>query len=365
MTDTGLSAQLLDWYARHARDLPWRRPPGAALPADPAWPYRVWLSEIMLQQTTVAAAMPYFAAFTARWPTVADLAAASDAEVMAAWAGLGYYARARNLLACARAVVADHGGRFPGDEAMLRTLPGVGAYTAAAVAAIGFGRRAVVVDANVERVVARLAAIATPLPAARPAIRAATDALTPAARAGDFAQAMMDLGSRICTVRAPRCEACPIAGACEGRRRGSAASLPRQAAKAARRLRFGTAWWIESAGQVLTVTRPPSGLLGGMAALPSSEWTDAGDRCPPPIDADWRDCGAVTHVFTHFELRLRVKAATVAPGDAVIAAGLGPAIGSGPCWHPVAGIAALGFPTVFAKAAGRAMATTLPFPEHP
>ncbi|MDE2406223.1 MAG: A/G-specific adenine glycosylase, partial [Sphingomonadales bacterium] len=194
---------LLGWYDRHARALPWRLAPGTPVPLnDPDWPYRVWLSEVMLQQTTVAAVMPYFARFTTAWPSVTALAAAGDEAVMAAWAGLGYYARARNLLACARAVAAA-GGRFPDTEAELRALPGLGAYTAAAVAAIAFGRRAVVVDANVERVVARLFAIAAPLPGARGAIREAADAITPDARAGDFAQAMMDLGTAICTPRAP------------------------------------------------------------------------------------------------------------------------------------------------------------------
>ena len=207
-----ISADLLGWYDVNARVLPWRAPPGSAAPD----PYRVWLSEIMLQQTTVAAVKPYFERFTDRWPTVAALAAADEGALMAAWAGLGYYARARNLIACARAVVADHGGAFPDSEAGLRMLPGVGAYTAAAIAAIAFHRRAVVVDANVERVVARLFAVETPLPAARPILRDHADSITPQARAGDFAQAMMDLGASICTVRAPACLACPIARDCRG-----------------------------------------------------------------------------------------------------------------------------------------------------
>lgn len=351
MTDTGVSENLLAWYDANARDLPWRLPPGAPLPTDPAWPYQVWLSEVMLQQTTVAAVAPYFARFTSRWPTVADLAAAADAEVMSAWAGLGYYARARNLLACARSVAFDHGGRFPDTEAVLRTLPGIGAYTAAAIAAIGFGRRAVVVDGNVERVVARLSAIDTPLPAARTVIRAAADALTPAARAGDFAQATMDLGSRICTPRRPRCDSCPLASGCRAYAAGTAETLPRKAARAARPVRHGTAWWIEVEGRVRTVTRPPHGLLGGMAALPSSDWTEVPCAAVPPVDAGWRDCGTVSHVFTHFELRLRVMAAVVrAPHE------------SG-CWLPVAEIATAGFPTVFAKAAQLALACTLPITE--
>ncbi len=377
MTDTGVSDKLLAWYDAHARDLPWRLPPGAPLPADPAWPYRVWLSEIMLQQTTVAAVVPYFAKFTARWPGVADLAAAGDAEVMSAWAGLGYYARARNLLACARAVVDAHGGCFPDSEAALRTLPGIGAYTAAAIAAIAFGHRAVVVDGNVERVVARLEALETPIPAARPTIRAAAAALTPATRAGDHAQAMMDLGSRICTPRAPRCAACPLANDCRARERDIAGELPRKAARTACPVRHGTAWWIEAEGKVLTVTRPAKGLLGGMAALPSSGWGDAAPAADPPHCADWRNCGTVTHAFTHFELRLRVLA-TVLPVNPAKAGAhldplprtrreqeLGPRLRRGDelayasiatRWHPIADLATLGLPTLFAKAASLALA---------
>src|SRR5690606_25958797 len=279
-------------------------------------PYRVWLSEIMLQQTTVAAVAPYFARFTQRWPTVADLAGAADADVMAAWAGLGYYARARNLLACARAVARDHGGTFPDTEEGLRALPGVGAYTAAAVAAIAFRRRAVVVDANVERVVARLFAIATPLPAARPEIRAAAaiafrrravvvdanvervvarlfaiatplpaarpeiraaaDRITPDARAGDFAQAMMDLGATLCTPRNPACGICPLREDCAAFLTADPAAFPVKAAKKARPHRHGHVWWIERAdGHVWLVRRPDKGLLGGMRALPSSDWSAA------------------------------------------------------------------------------------------
>ncbi|OZA91588.1 MAG: A/G-specific adenine glycosylase, partial [Erythrobacter sp. 34-65-8] len=209
--------RLLGWYDRHARDLPWRAPPGTPAPD----PYRVWLSEVMLQQTTVAAVKPYFARFTSRWPTVEALAAAPDEDVMAAWAGLGYYSRARNLVKAARAVAEL--GRFPDSEAALRALPGLGAYTAAAVAAIAFGQRAVVVDANVERVVARLFAIDEPLPGARRPIRAAADTITPAERAGDFAQAMMDLGATICTPRDPRCLLCPLAEPCAARASGDPA----------------------------------------------------------------------------------------------------------------------------------------------
>ncbi|MEL7518405.1 MAG: A/G-specific adenine glycosylase, partial [Pseudomonadota bacterium] len=213
-----ISDILLHWYDAHARELPWRNPPGATRPDDEAWPYRVWVSEVMLQQTTVAAVKPYFEKFTSTWPTVFDLAQAEDEAVMAAWAGLGYYSRARNLVKCAR-VVADRGG-FPQTEAELRELPGLGAYTAAAIASIAFGERAVVVDANVERVVSRLFLIEDPLPGARKPIRARAEEITPHTRAGDFAQAMMDLGSSVCTTKAPRCLLCPMSEACQARAKG-------------------------------------------------------------------------------------------------------------------------------------------------
>ncbi len=221
-----VSAPLLRWYDRHRRVLPWR-----ALPGEAADPYKVWLSEIMLQQTTVAAVGPYFQAFLARWPTVRDLAAAPIEELLAAWAGLGYYARARNLHKCAEAIVRDHGGRFPDSEDGLRALPGIGGYTAGAIAAIAFDRKAAAVDGNVERVVARLFAVTTPLPAAKPALRALTAELVPDRRAGDFAQAMMDLGATICTPRKPACVLCPLNEGCEARRLGIAADLPKRAEK--------------------------------------------------------------------------------------------------------------------------------------
>lgn len=304
-----LARDLLRWYDANARDLPWRAPPGAA----PPHPYRVWLSEVMLQQTTVAAVKPYFEGFLARWPRVEDLAAAPVEEVMKAWAGLGYYSRARNLHAAAKLVAAR--GGFPDTEEGLRALPGVGSYTAAAIAAIAFGRRAVVIDGNVERVVARLFAIETPLPAARPAIRARAEAITPRQRAGDFAQAMMDLGATICTPRNPACAICPVLEDCEARRRGSAAELPRKAAKAARPRRRGAAFWIERAdGLVLLRTRPPKGLLGGMTELPGTEWREGfdPDDSLAPLAADYRRAGEARHVFTHFELTLVVYRACVA-----------------------------------------------------
>ena len=306
-------------------------------------PYRVWLSEIMLQQTTVAAVAPYFERFTTRWPNVAALAATDDAELMAAWAGLGYYARARNLLACARTVVAEHNGRFPEDEAALRTLPGVGAYTAAAIAAIAFGNRAVVVDANVERVVARLFAITTPLPAARPAIRTACDQITPATQSGDFAQAMMDLGATICTPRAPDCPACPLAKHCQGYQLGIAETLPVKQVKAIKAARTGTAYWIERDDKVWLIKRPSKGMLGGMRGLPDDNWAARKDGdSVPPVEAEWRTLNeAVSHVFTHFSLTLSI-ALTSSPVQPEL-------LGEGE-WWPVKSLDSAGLPTLFSKA---------------
>ena len=317
---------LLRWYAVDKRRLPWR-----AEGLERSDPYRVWLSEVMLQQTTVAAVRPYFEAFTARWPTVDALAAAPEGEVMAAWAGLGYYARARNLVACARAVAYGHGGRFPDTEEGLRRLPGIGRYTAAATAAIAFGRRAVVVDANVERVVSRLFAVEEPLPAARESLYRLADTLTPDERAGDFAQAMMDLGSAICTPRVPQCPRCPVAAMCEARARGEQERFPVKAAKAPRPRRTGTAYWLEHDGHVLLVRRPAKGLLGGMLALPTEQ---------PPAEAPWTDAGAVDHVFTHFALTMRLLCAeTEDPPEGI--------------WHPIDRLDDAGLPTLFARLAAR------------
>lgn len=326
-----LSDHLLTWYDANARVLPWRAPPGA----NTADPYRVWLSEVMLQQTTVAAVRPRFAAWVARWPTLADLAAADEAEVMAAWAGLGYYARARNLLKCARAVGDRHGGAFPRTEAELRALPGLGDYTAAAVAAIAFGERAVVVDANVKRVVARLFADDGAN------VREHAAAITPAVRSGDFAQAMMDLGSAICTPRAPKCLLCPLHGVCAGFATGTPEDYPARKAKAAKPVRHGTIFWLENDGRVLLVRRPPTGLLGGMRALPTGPWADA---LPALMDAPadtawtWHDA-TVSHVFTHFRLELRL--ASGASGAQDVAGE----------WWPIDALDSAGLPTVFAKAA--------------
>ena len=328
------AALLLDWYDRNARVLPWRVPQGQA---DP---YRVWLSEVMLQQTTTAHAAPYFAKFTERWPTVEALAAAPEAVVMAEWAGLGYYSRARNLVACAREVAAR--GGFPETEDELRQLPGLGAYTAAAVAAIAFGRRAVAIDANVERVVARLFAIDEPLPGARKAIRAAADTLVPDGGAGDFAQALMDLGASICTPRKPKCLLCPVSPLCEARKQGRQEQIPVKAAKKARPTRTGTAFWIEREGHLWLVTRPKKGLLGGMRALPDDGWTARAEGSgEAPLPGAWRAGGVVRHTFTHFDLELGLAVYAGKQWDAL----------EGGTWWPVDAIEAAGLPTVFAKAA--------------
>ncbi len=338
-----IAAQLLDWYTAHARDLPWRAKPGE----PPPDPYRVWLSEVMLQQTTTAAVIPYFAEFTRRWPTVEALAAAQDAEVMAAWAGLGYYARARNLVACARAV-ASRGGRFPDSEDELSKLPGLGAYTAAAVAAIAFDKRAVVVDANVERVVSRLFAIAEPLPTGRRPIRDAADAITPEARAGDFAQAMMDLGATVCTTRAPRCLLCPVSGECAARREGDPERYPVKPPKRAKPVRQGRAFWIERGDAVWLVRRPGKGMLGGMRALPDDGWNARGDgSATPPLAGDWQAGGVVHHAFTHFALELHLQ--VYSSGDL---ASLEQSDGE---WWPLDDLEWAGLPTLFAKAARLAM----------
>ena len=313
MRDETLSAALLDWYDRHARATPWRVPPAARAAGVRPDPYRVWLSEVMLQQTTVAVVRAYFARFTERWPDVAALAAAEDATVMAEWAGLGYYARARNLLKCARAVVAEHGGRFPGSRDGLMTLPGIGPYTAAAIAAIAYDEPATVVDGNVERVMARLFRVETPLPGAKAELTRRAAELTPGDRPGDHAQAVMDLGATICTPRNPACGICPWREWCLARAAGVQAALPRKAEKAAKPVRCGTVWVAQRAdGAFLLETRPERGLLGGMLGWPGTDWDGAGGDAP--LAADWRDAGGeVRHTFTHFHLRLTVQVAQVGP----------------------------------------------------
>ncbi len=351
-----VSHRILHWFDANARDLPWRNPPGAVLPMDdPDWPYRVWLSEIMLQQTVVATVKPYFAVFTSRWPSVTALAAADDADVMTAWAGLGYYARARNLLACARAVSAA-GGRFPENEAALRALPGIGAYTAAAIAAFAFGQRAVVVDGNIERITSRLFAIETPMPKARVEIAKLVESMTPDERAGDFAQGLMDFAGAICTPRNPRCLLCPISDLCQGR--AEAERFPVRMKKAAKPEREGIAWWIEDKGKVLLVRRPDKGLLGGMRALPGGEWVQPNIDPPqtgaaesakrltgPGLHRGSEHLGSISHVFTHFRLTLRIIALDAKSSCASQLDGE---------WWPLDRLNEAGLPTVFAKAAARA-----------
>ncbi|MFN3558778.1 MAG: A/G-specific adenine glycosylase [Brevundimonas sp.] len=332
-----LRAALLGWYDAHARTLVWRAPPGTKGRPDP---YRVWLSEVMLQQTTTPHATPYFLTFTARWPTVSDLAVAEDGDVMAAWAGLGYYARARNLLACARAVAGAHGGVFPDTEAGLSALPGVGAYTAAAVASIAFAEAANVVDGNVERVMSRLFAVETPVPTARPELRALAGSLVRDERPGDWAQALMDLGATVCRPKSPLCGDCPLTTWCAGYAGGQPERYPLKLKKAERPHRTGIAWVLrDAAGRVALVRRPDKGLLGGMLGLPTSDWSAAPDSAPP-VAADWREAGFVEHVFTHFSLTLEVRAAE-GGGDFV--------------WTEV-GEALGALPTVFRKALERGLA---------
>jgi len=314
MAEQGLhedvSGKLLAWYDTHARDLPWRAKRGVA--PDP---YHVWLSEIMLQQTTVAAVKDYYIKFLLRWPKVSDLAKASQEDVLRAWAGLGYYARARNLHACAMKVVSDWNGKFPDTEEALRTLPGIGPYTAAAIAAIAFDRSHAAVDGNVERVMARAYSIETPLPAAKPLIKLKAQALVPMKRAGDFAQALMDLGATICTPRTPNCKICPWTNHCEGRALGIAESLPRKLPKVKIPTRLGIAFWVErDDGHILLRQRPQKGLLGGMMEIPSTPWeTRLPREFVAPLEADWSKLKfPVEHTFTHFRLQLSVWKTTTA-----------------------------------------------------
>jgi A/G-specific adenine glycosylase len=314
---------LLTHYDQHARVLPWRSPPGS----PPPDPYEVWLSEVMLQQTTVATVKPRFRRFAQRWPTIEALASAPDEEVLSEWAGLGYYARARNLIACARAVVAR--GGFPRTEAELRELPGLGAYTAAAIAAIAFGERAIVIDTNVARVVARVHGIQRSLADSRNEIRELADAMTPAERAGDFAQAMMDLGASICRPKAPVCLACPLSGDCRAFASGRPDAFPAPKIKRERPHRHGLAWWIERDGAVWLVRRPAKGMLGGMASLPGPEWSEL----PPDRPA----LATVSHGFTHFTLDLHISIRHDPPSEG--------------WWQPISSLEKAGLPTLYGKAA--------------
>jgi len=315
-----LPTVLLDWYDIHAREMPWRVGPQARKDGVRPDPYAIWMSEIMLQQTTVATVRDYFVRFQTRWPTVRDLAAAQDADVMGEWAGLGYYARARNLLKCARVVVDDFDGQFPADHAALLTLPGVGPYTAAAVASIAFDLPHAVLDGNVERVMARLYDIHTPLPAAKPDLMARAVSLTPDQRPGDYAQAVMDLGATICSPKSPACGICPWRDPCAARAQGTAADLPRKTPKKAKPTRHGTVYLAQRTdGAWLLETRPEKGLLGGMLGWPGTDWVDASRERPEgemPVAATWETlAGEVRHTFTHFHLILTVKLAQV--GDTV------------------------------------------------
>lgn len=334
-----LSDRLLGWYRRHARALPWRAPPGSR----PAPPYRVWLAEVMLQQTTVAAAGPRYQRFLDRFPTIAALAAAPVDDVLAEWAGLGYYARARNLHACAQAVV-EMGG-FPETEGQLRQLPGVGDYTAAAVAAIAFGEAVVPVDANILRVGSRLFAVDSPPARARGEVRAALAAHVPAAHPGDFAQALMDLGAGICTPRRPDCAVCPLQPDCAAARLGTPEAFPARAPRVQRIARQGTLWWLRHGARVGLVRRPPTGLLGGLLALPGTDWSADGrtDRPPPVAVRAAPIAVSVTHEFTHFPLSLGVMAVQLPTASAALA-------GEPLIWTPADELESIGLPGLYLKA---------------
>ncbi|SHH44768.1 A/G-specific adenine glycosylase [Cognatishimia maritima] len=314
MCEQPKAADLLEWYDRHARAMPWRVGPADRQAGVLPDPYRVWLSEIMLQQTTVAAVKDYFLRFTARWPTVQDLAAAKDADVMGEWAGLGYYARARNLLKCARLVAQDHQGQFPRHYDDLLKLPGIGPYTAGAVSAIAFDQPSTVVDGNVERVMARVYDVHTPLPVAKPELTQLAAELTPSKRPGDYAQAVMDLGATICTPKNPACGICPWRTPCQGRANGTATELPKKTPKKPKPTRFGTVYIARRVdGAILLERRPDSGLLGGMLGWPGSDWQEGSvPDHSAPIRAEWKILPTeARHTFTHFHLRLTVKTALV------------------------------------------------------
>ena len=318
-----LSSNLLEWYDVHARPMPWRTPPAEKKAGVQPDPYRIWLSEVMLQQTTVAAVKNYFNRFITRWPTVVSLAAADDGDVMGEWAGLGYYARARNLLKCARVITDEHSGIFPDDHATLLTLPGIGPYTAAAISSIAFDLRRVVVDGNVERVMSRLYDIHAPLPASKLELTAKAEHLTPNQRTGDYAQAVMDLGATICTPKSPACGICPWHESCKARKAGTAPDLPKKTPKKPKPIRHGTVYLgRRSDGAWLLERRPNKGLLGGMLGWPGSDWIDVTTPRPigtPPTPADWKtEEGEVRHTFTHFHLLLTVMSATIESNEQLL-----------------------------------------------
>ncbi|HYN38430.1 MAG TPA: A/G-specific adenine glycosylase [Rhodospirillales bacterium] len=358
-----LRRSLLDWYDGARRDLNWRAKPG-----ERADPYGVWLSEIMLQQTTVATVSGYWQAFRARWPTVQALAAADVNDVLHAWQGLGYYARARNLHACAGAVIARHGGRFPDDEATLRALPGIGTYTAAAIASIAFDRPALPIDGNVVRVLARLHAMATPMPAARAAVASRAQALIATDRPGDLAQALMDLGATVCTPRRPRCPVCPWREGCAARAAGAPEEYPRPAPRSDKPQRQGVVFWAERPdGAVLVRRRPPRGLLGGMTEFPSTPWRNSAWSAEEaaallPIAGRWQPLpGDVGHTFTHFQLRLRVLCGDC---DSVAAAAAVAAAGGDGWWCAPDDFPGLALPTLMKKVV-RLVAATKAAPPLP
>jgi A/G-specific adenine glycosylase len=340
---TARPAQLLAWYDRHRRRLPWRAPAGQR--SDP---YRVWLSEIMLQQTTVKAVGPYFEKFLARWPDVSALGSAELDDVLRMWAGLGYYSRARNLHACAVTVLREHGGVFPDTEEGLRKLPGIGPYTAAAIAAIAFDRLTMPVDGNIERVVTRLYAIEEALPQAKPLIKEMATTLLGPSRAGDSAQALMDLGATICTPKKPACALCPLNDDCAGRIRGDQETFPRKAPKKSGALRRGAAFVVTRGGELLVRSRPEKGLLGGMTEVPGSQWLagqeDAAALAQAPelkgVTRWHRKAGIVSHVFTHFPLELVVYTASVTSRTRAP---------EGMRWVPVATLDGEAFPNVMRK----------------
>jgi A/G-specific adenine glycosylase len=354
-----IAGRVLDWYDANARPLPWRLGPSPGRGQRPD-PYRVWLSEIMLQQTTVALVIPYFAAFMARWPVLGALAKAPLDDVLHAWQGLGYYARARNLHQCARTVMAEHAGHFPESTDELEALPGIGSYTAAAIAAIAFDRPATVVDGNVERVIARLFGVTETLDKAKGKIRLLAAELTPGVRPGDYAQGMMDLGALTCRPQKPACGGCPLGASCVAFEKGLAEELPRRAAKRARPTRRGFAYWaVRPDGAVMLRKRPAKGLLGGMMEVPSGVWLDgetasATADADAPFAADWRALpGTVGHVFTHFRLEVTVMAARLDGPD-----GIGDGIGDGAVWCLPERLGDHALPTVMKKIAAHALAKT-------